>query len=378
MAATDVIIIGGGMIGLSTALHLARVGKQVTLVEKNFPGKHASGVNAGGVRSLKRDPIELPLIHGAMEMWHHMEALVGSDCGFFKTGYLVAAETDKDMAELEERAAFTRGLGYDNELVIDARDLKKWAPAIADHCLGGLMSTSDGHASPAETCRAYHQAACAAGAVVHANCRVLDLEITSAGFKVTTDTQGVLEAEQVLNCAGAWAGEIGKMVGEELPITPVGPSVIVTAPMPRMFHRFVTANKRKLWFNQAKNRSILICGGYLAEVDMAAEATHLRFDALQQCVQTALDLFDVVGDIPIVRAWAGLDGDTPDILPIMDRSRIHPGLMHACGFSKHGFALSPMVGKVMAQALSGRTPEISLDAYRLDRPGLTGTAPVSH
>ena len=373
--AADVIIIGGGMIGLSTALHLAQAGKKVTLLEKNFPGKHASGVNAGGVRSLKRDPIELPLIHGAMDMWHGMEKIVGSDCGFFKTGYLVAAENEADMAELEQRAAMTRSMGYDNELVIDAPELKKWAPAIADHCIGGLMSTSDGHASPAETCRAFSQTAQKSGVVIHSHCRVKDIQVRSSGFRVVTDSQGTLEAEQLLNCAGAWAGEIGEMVGEHLPIHPVGPSVLVTAPMPRMFHRFVTANKRKLWFNQAKNRSILICGGYLADIDMVKERTHLRFDELQKCVQTALDLFDIVGDIPIVRDWAGLDGDTPDILPIIDRSKTVPGLMHACGFSKHGFALSPMVGKVVAQAMAGKQPETSLEAYRLDRPTLATTQP---
>ncbi len=365
----DIIVIGGGLIGLSSALHLARQGKKVIVLEKDFVGKNASGVNAGGVRSLKRDLNEIPLIHGALDMWHRMPEIVGSDCGFYETGYVVAAENDEDMQELEKRAATTRALGYDNEILIDKETLNRLAPPIAAHCVGGIMSNNDGHANPAETCRAFCAACLDEGVLIHMGCEALEINIKPNGFMVKTSSAGVLESEQILNCAGAWAGNVGEMIGDRLPITPVGPSVMVTAPMPRLLSPFITANKRKLWFNQARNGSILICGGYLADIDLEKGKTRLRFSELQKCVRVAYDLLKIVENIPLVRAWAGLDGDSPDKFPLIGYSSRVPGFMHACGFSKHGFALSPMVGSVVSSLMLGKKPEVSIAGLELDRFG---------
>ena len=367
MKSVDCIFIGGGLMGLSSALNMARAGKQVIVLEKDFPGKHASGVNAGGVRSLKRDLSELPYVHSSLDMWHNMEKIVDSDCGFYQTGYLVAAEDDNAMKELEERAATTRGLGYTNEILIDKSRLKELAPITRDHCVGGLMSVRDGHASPAETCRAFHAAVINSGGEVYTSCEVTDIKIGENGFSVQTTSNGTLHAEQVVNCSGAWAGRVSKMVGDELPIEPVGASVLVTARMRRLLHPFVAVQGRKLWFNQARNGTLLICGGYHSYVDMETGLTHMNIGELQACAKVAYDLFDIAEDLTIVRSWAGLDGETPDHYPIIDYSKKIPGLMHVCGFSKHGFALAPMVGRVVSAMLQGKTPEVGVEGFEADR-----------
>ena len=367
----DVIAVGGGMIGMSTALHLARDGKKVIILEKDFPGKHASGVNAGGIRSLKRDLREVPLIQGALDMWNRMPDIVGSDCGFFKIGFMFAAETDDDMKGLEERVAATRAMGFSHETIIDRHQVRKLAPGIADHCVGAIVSDHDGNASPAMTCRAFHTACLASGVEVLMGCSVLDIDTTSRGFKVSTSTGGVIEAEQILNCAGAWARGVGLMLDDPLPVTPVGPSVMVTAPMPRLIHRHLTATRRKLWLNQVKNGTMFLMGGYLADVDLAAGKAHLNFTELQKCANAAQGLMEKIESIPIVRAWAGLDGNTPDDVPIICYSKKVPGLMHACGFSKHGFAISPLVGRMVSDMMQGKAPEFPTTEFDLERPTLS-------
>lgn len=100
---------------------------------------------------------------------------------------------------------------------------------------------------------------------------------------------------------------------------------------------------------------------------MATETTHMNFKELQALARVAHDLFAIAEKITIVRSWAGLDGETPDHFPIIDYSRKVPGLLHVCGFSKHGFALSPMVGKVVSSMLQGKTPELSIAGFEHDR-----------
>ena len=117
--ASDVIVIGGGLHGLSAALQLARARRKVVVLERAWTGRHASGATAAGVRTLRRDLAEMPLALGAMDMWHRLSAIVGDDCGFRAHGQVCVAETPRHLAALEERAALARRQGYDHEEVID-------------------------------------------------------------------------------------------------------------------------------------------------------------------------------------------------------------------------------------------------------------------
>lgn len=363
----DIAIIGGGLVGLCSAFQLAKAGKRVIVLEKDFIGRHASGVNAGGIRFLKRDLRELPVIYDALQMWHTMQDIVGSDCGFYKTGYIIVAENDTEMEELARRVETTQALGYTMETLLDKKALQNIVPVLSSRCVGGIMSSRDGHASPFATCQAFYGACIQQGALVFTHCKVTDITTTSQGFSIQTTTQGTIQAEQVLNAAGAWAGQLAAMLGETLPVTPVGPSVLVTAPAPRMLRHFLTCCNRKLWFNQARNNSILICGGYLAHVDMEKERTLLDFTELQKCTQVVKEVTNISSALQIVRAWAGIDGNTPDDIPIIDHSQKISGLTHACGFSKHGFALSPATGKIVSALMQGKQPSVAYDDFRLTR-----------
>src|SRR5919205_2429930 len=119
MPAPDVIVIGGGLHGCSAALHLARRGAKVTVVEKDHVGRHASGVNAGGVRRLGRHLAEVPLSVASMEMWHRIEALVDDTCGFESHGQVKVAESEADLEKLAARAAAVRAIGFDHEELVD-------------------------------------------------------------------------------------------------------------------------------------------------------------------------------------------------------------------------------------------------------------------
>ncbi|WP_373743620.1 NAD(P)/FAD-dependent oxidoreductase, partial [Achromobacter insuavis] len=119
----DVIVIGGGLHGLSAALHVAREGRRVVVIEKHWVGRHASGATAAGVRTLNRDLGELDLSLEAMDMWHAMASLVGDDCGFHANGQICVAETPAALAKLEARVADLRARGYTHEELIGPDEL---------------------------------------------------------------------------------------------------------------------------------------------------------------------------------------------------------------------------------------------------------------
>ena len=134
MREADVIVIGGGLHGCSAALQLALRGRRVILLERRHIGRHASGINAGGVRTLGRDLAELPLSLLGMALWQNIQELVGDDCGFVACGQLKVAESDQEMATLEKRAGRLAQLGYDHEKLIGADELRRLASRPHRRC----------------------------------------------------------------------------------------------------------------------------------------------------------------------------------------------------------------------------------------------------
>src|SRR5579863_2876267 len=159
MASADVLVIGGGLHGSSAALHLARRGARVTVIEKDYVGRHASGVNAGGVRRLGRDPAEIPLSVASLELWYRIGELVDDDCGFEHHGQIKVAENEAEFATLRRRTEQLHAMGFTHEELVDQAELRTLVPAIAEHCVGAIVSRADGAANPFRTTMAFKRKA---------------------------------------------------------------------------------------------------------------------------------------------------------------------------------------------------------------------------
>ena len=351
----DVAVIGGGLFGLCTALFLARGGRQVVLLERAWPGRHASGSTAGGLRTLGRDFAEIPLGLEAMTMWHRIEDLVGDNCGFRAHGQVRVAESNAQLQKLEERIARLGQLGYDHETVLDARELRAWVPGIAPHCVGALAVRSDGSADPHRTVMAFRQAVKAAGVTLLEGTGVRGM-VRQADRWVLDAGQRELDAEWVVNAAGAWAGGIARMIGDEIPLGSKASMMIVTERVNWELGPVVGSAGRSLSFKTTDRGTLLIGGGVQGRCDVEAETSEVDFRALVRSARTVTELFPCVAPVHITRCWTGIEGKTRDLLPVIGHSPGAENAIHVFGFSGHGLLLVPSVGRAVADLIiHGRT-----------------------
>jgi sarcosine oxidase subunit beta len=362
----DVIVIGGGIQGCSTALHLAMRGVKALLIEKDHAGRHASGVNAGGVRRLGRHVAEIPLSVVSMKIWHRIEELTDDDCGFESHGQIKVAETTAELDVQHARVAQVKLLGFDHEEIIDQAELRALVPAIAPHCVGAIICRRDGAAMPFRTVQAMKRKAQSLGARFIEGARVTDLKRTGEVWRVETD-HGPHEAPVVVNCAGAWADRIAAKLGEPVPLEVIAPMLMITARMPRFVQPVIGAQRRTLSFKQYDNGTVLIGGGYRGRPNRDTNRTELDFAKLAENAQTAAALFPIIADAQIVRAWAGIEARMPDNIPVIGPSSTSPGVFHAFGFSAHGFQLGPAVGQVMAELVTSGRSNIPIDGLSIER-----------
>lgn len=369
MSNPDVLVIGGGLHGLSAALHLARRGRRVRVLEKEVAGAHASGFSAGGVRTLGRHPAEVPLALAALDLWHGIAALVGEDCGFQATGQIKVAEDAAELAVLERRVAAMRAQGHAHEELIGPEALRRWLPALAPHCVGGILCRRDGFAEPYRTTLAFRRAALALGAEVVEGARVTALE-RRGGLWHLRCADGARHAAPVLvNAAGAWAGRVARAAGEDIPLGFNAFMMMLTAPMAPFVAPVVGATGRPISFKQSASGQVMIGGGHKGVADLSTGRVTLDVERLAFSARTALELFPILAETRMVHAWAGIEGVLPDDIPVIGRSAVAEGLVHAFGFCGHGFAIAPLIGGIVADlALSGGTSH-PIAAFAPDRFG---------
>jgi sarcosine oxidase subunit beta len=363
----DVIVIGGGLHGYSSAFHLARKHAEVILLESDYCGRHASGVNAGGVRTLGRPLAEIPLALASRELWHELPDLVGDDVGFVADGQLKVAESDEDIAILTERTALLRQHGWTHETLVDHDTVRALVPSITPNVRGGIWVERDGYAMPYRAVTAFRRAAQQLGVHVHENSPAVSIKRVGNSWQVTTSRK-TYYATTVINASGAWAGQLARLMGEQVPVVPTGLMLMITERIQPFIRPVLGATARSLSFKQFGNGTVLIGGALRCEsVDVDAKHAELDIRRLANSARIVTELFPFLQGVSMNRAWSGIEAFTPDELPVIGPSSVAPGLFHAFGFCGSGFQLGPIVGQLMAELILDGQPTLSLEKFAVDR-----------
>lgn len=346
--AFDVAVVGGGLHGLSAALHLARRGRRVVVIERHWTGRHASGATAAGVRTLGRDIAEIPISLEAMEMWHRITSIVDDDCGFHAHGQFRIAEKEEHLPDLLQREARIRALGYRHEEMIGAAELRRLVPALSPHCVGALVARGDGAADPHRTVLAFRRSCEAEGVMIAESCGIEAVDREAADWLLACGTRR-FRAPVVVNAAGAWAARFAALFGDRIALGVRASMMIVTERLAPLIEPVVSVVGRALSFKQSDQGTLVIGGGLQGAADLDRERSTVNFTELAKGARAASDLFPAIRGVRIARCWTGIEAQTRDHLPVIGASPHVPGLFHAFGFSGHGFQLVPVVGSILAE-----------------------------
>ncbi len=365
---TGTAIIGGGLMGCWTALMLRRRAPDhpVLVLEKGAVGAQASGVNFGNLRIQGRHPRQLPLSIRAAEIWERLREHVGEECEFDATGHLYVARDDaEEIAKAEKTAKEAAAHGLVTELPDAAALAARW-PWLKGFRMAS-WSPRDAVANPRLVTPAVARAARAHGTEFREGVRVTGATYAGDRFRIETKGCGTIEADQLVNVAGAWAPEVAGWFGEGAPVVPAGPPQFVTDAVPYFMRPSVQAVDGSVIFRQTRQGHIVVAGYPRGLSDPAANRAPVDPRRTLTAMGHLLRAVPNLHGATLLRVWSGIEAYLPDMLPVIGPSGTTPGLWHAFGFCGHGFQLGPGVGAVLADlVLEGRTAT-PLDLFPITR-----------
>ena len=361
-----VAIIGAGCVGLSTAYHLAKMGvKDIVVLEQGYLGSGATARCAGGIRQQWTTTPNILLAKESVEMFSNFEEELGQDIEFTQGGYLLPAYDEITLDRYQKDIELQNKAGVQTRL-IDPHEVKEIAPLLdTSEMTGACFGPGDGRANPFLVLEGYANCCRELGVKIHTNTRVVNLRSAGSGFEVTTENSR-FHASYVVNAAGGYARNIANMLGIDINVKSFRHQIFITEPVKQALTPFVVDVNRNLYFSQCAT------GGFIAgHSDKHQLSDHDQRESWKSGVQIARKLIRAVpslSKISVLRHWAGSYATSLDKQPILGPTLENPSFMLACGFSGHGFMLSPIAGKLVAECIT-KPNDLSLDieSFLLER-----------
>lgn len=365
----DVVIIGGGVVGVATAYYLGKSGvKNVLVLEKGTVCSGSTGRCGAGIRAQWGLELNCRMALASLDIFEQLDDELGLPTGLNQGGYLLVAYKEKEWEQFKKNVELQHSLGIKTEIFTDKKRAYEICPGVAvDDALGFTFHNRDGHADPFLTTFAYQEAAKRYGVTFSKFTEVTGLNV--AGDKITgvVTTKGTVSCETVVNCAGPWAQDIAIMAGIKLPNWAERHEIIITEPVdPGVCPPMLMSFSGNYYIQQRPHGSII--AGESPAHEPLLEYTSTDHSAAS-IAKSIMKMLPRAKDIRVVRQWAGYYDMTPDSAPILGETDVK-GFWHATGFSGHGFMLGPVAGEIMRDLINGKKPMIDptiMDYHRFER-----------
>jgi glycine/D-amino acid oxidase-like deaminating enzyme len=414
-SSADVVVIGGGIAGITAAYALAKKGHSVAVVEKGVVAGEQSSRNWGFCRQQNRDPRELPLAQRAIDMWAGLNEELGEDTGFRRAGLIYVTTKPSDLEAWEGWVEKARALQMHSRM-LTAAEAKAMTPGSTDDWIGGVHSPTDGKAEPGYAVPAIAAGARRLGVTIHQNCAARGIETTAGRVSGVVTEKGAIRTQAVLVAGGVWTSQFCRHHGIDLPLAGVRSTSFFTGPAPEItpgglstpdvaFRRRLDGGytigiggrgllelspqglmyAKSFWRTFRKRyRLITIRVGKSFfdgpeallrwSNDAVSPFERMRtFDppAQEKLISFALkrigEIYPQLAGVKIVHKYGGLIDFTPDWVPVISAIDKLPGLYVSAGFSGHGFGVGPAAGRLAADLVAGDTPIVDPQPYRYSR-----------
>ena len=372
MSSADVIIIGGGIVGSSIAYHLTEAGcRDVLVLERETQqGKGSTGKSMGGVRAQFATPINIRMSLYSIPFFARFEEVMGHPSGYRPQGYLFVATTPAHLDYLRENYRRQVAAGLQSVRLLDARDVAAVAPELRhDDILGGSFCPTDGFVDPYSVMTGFMRKAMERGVRLLRDTAVTGIAVDARGVTGVETSRGFVAGRTVVNAAGAWAGNVARLAGVDLPVEPLRRMLVPTEPFDRVSPRSPMVVDMNTGFHyRPEGRGLLLAWndpeetpGFKLDFDRGfIEKVLTRGVQRLPCLEEA--------EVNPRRAWAGLYEMTPDHHPVLGPVKEVPGFFLANGFSGHGVMHSPATGRIMTDLiLRGKSDLMDSDLLGFDR-----------
>ena len=372
----SVVIIGGGIMGVSTAYHLAAAGVTgVVLVDSGALGSGSTSKAAGGVRAQFSDSINIRLALRSMRAFETFTERFGQEIDFHQVGYLFLLDSAADVSSFEDAVRLQNELGVPSRMISPAEAVRRSPLISPDGLLAAVFSPDDGYCTPESVVLGYATAARGLGARLIPHCPVTQIQTRGGGQITAVVTAGGRIATGTVICAaGPWSRQVGGWVGVDLPVTPLRRQVLVTEPISGLARDLPFTIDFGTSFYFHREGPGLLLG--MSDPDETPGFKLSRSDAwlpgLGRAMQRRAPGLMSAG---IRSGWAGLYEVTPDHNALIGESAAVTRFLYATGFSGHGFLMGPAVGEVMRDLYLGRPPCIDVAALTADRFAAAMTRP---
>lgn len=363
----DVVIIGGGVIGLSIAYHLGqrKVGK-IVLLEKGQLGEGSTSRCVGGIRTQFSTEINIRFSLESMKTFDHFEEEFGVNPEFKRIGYLFLATTDQDVKVFQQNLNLQKQFGIAVEWLHTDEIRRRFPYLKMDDILGGTFCSSDGYAGPSEVLSGFTSGAKRAGVKICEGAEAKEILVDKGKVTGVRTNGGEISSPVVVNAGGPYASLVAEMAGLRIPVKPLRRQVFVTAP----FHLTdqtipLTIDFHRGWYFRQEVDGFLLSGPLDREPSFN---TNTDYEAMVEASENAIYRVPALEKARIARGWAGLYEISPDNHAILGKVPGLEGFILANGFSGHGFQHSPAVGKVISELiLEGKAKTIDISSLSIDR-----------